>query len=367
MTDSTVINSKDLGLVNDITVAINNTWGYIRQFCHAATFVGSHVTTLQPLYNRLYALDSTLPAILPQEGTLDVFKKAFEKIQAQQQLEIAYLKEHHPERMAQSEPVFQGNTAASIQSLEAINAELDNINSDIIRKKIDLTSSLLDLTGVGITRLPVSLFQDSTCIDFWKTLSNLSCSNNHITVLDVRALTALHTLNCCNNLLTSLKVQGIILLEFLFCNQNQITILNLEGLAMLQKLSCDNNPLKILILKGVNTLIKLKHAELQKKLLLNELSQTKSSERRKTIISKLGTDYTPDNCFTSYCAHYAEKLFTSESVNNLYCFASSTLSQASTFLPSFAFESDIKRMGDDSKIHTEEPTHQPELKKRKKK
>ena len=403
MTDNTATYNEGLWLPEDSWATIasfleNEDLATFRQLCQITQFVGSHVFILQPLYNRLYAIDNTLPPMLPPEGTLTPFKQAFEKIQARQQFEITYLTQHHPALMAKPEYVqaFQESTV-SLQSLEAINAVLDKINSEIIMARVDVNSSRLDLDKVGITRLPVTLFQEPAYTHFWQNLTYLICNNNQLTALNVQGLVKLQELWCDNNQLTTLNIQGLAMLKGLWCYNNQLTALNMQGLAELQEFRCDNNqlnvlnlqglvaltnldcsnnPLETLILTGVPADIKNSYTELERRLLFNKLRKTDCNETRQAIIYRLGANYTYKNCFY-YCPVYAATLFASDSVNSAYNFVSSALSQTCDFLPSFSFamnrsaleNTEKKRHEDEMHIEnrSEESDNQPTLKKRKEK
>ena len=406
MTDNTVTHNEGLWLPNEIWTIIasfldHDDLARFRLLCSTTQLVGSDALILQPLYNRLYAIDKTLPALLPQEGAPLAFKLASEKIQANQQTEIDYLTQHHPAIMAKPQylQVLQESTTVSLTSLEAINAVLDTINSEIITPEIDINSSDLDLINMHITRLPVALFQTEGYVHFWQNLTCLYCNYNQLTTLNVQGLTALQELWCQNNQLTILNVQGLAALIYLDCKNNQLSTLNLQGLAALLTLlcndnqlielnvqglaklrrlhcynnsltalnvqelatlqelgcynnqlttlnvqglaaliylNCNNNLLETLILTGVHAKTKLKHAELERSLLFNKLTKTDSLEARQAIIRRLGANYTYKNCFY-YCPAYAAKLFAFGSTNSAYLFASNALSQAAAFLPSFSF------------------------------
>ena len=406
MTDSTVTHNEGLWFPDEIWATIasfldNDDLARFRLLCSTTQLVGSDALILQPLYNRLYAIDKTLPALLPQEGAPLAFKHAFEKIQARQQFEISYLTQHHPHIMAKPQylQVLQESTTVSLRSLEAKSAVVDKINSEIIRARIDINSSSLNLNNACITRFSVTLFQEPAYTHFWQNLTHLSCShnklialnvqglaalqtlwcnnnqltaldvqglmalqkldfnnnqlttlnaqgltalqilwcnNNQFTALNVQELTALQVLYCHNNQLTTLNVQELTALQRLDCNGNQLTTLNLQGLVALQWLNCDNNPLKTLILTGVHANTKNKYVELERSILFNKLSQTESPKARQAIIRRLGADYTYKNCLI-YCPGYAAKLFAFDSANSTYSFVSSALSQACAFLPSFSF------------------------------
>ena len=78
-------------------------------------------------------------------------------------------------------------------------------------------------------------------------LTNLYCDNNQLTSLDVSKNTALEYLNCDNNQLTSLDLNKNTALTELDCSDNQLTSLDLSGCIALETLYCDN-PLQKLIL-----------------------------------------------------------------------------------------------------------------------
>ena len=412
MTDNTA--DEGLWLPNDIWANIASFLDYedlirFRLLCSAT----QSVLILQPLYNRLCALDEVSPSILPEEGGLIFFKQAFEKIHTQQQSEIKYLIKPHPDRMAEYGQVLQENAPASLQSLETRNVALDKINSDIIRARIDITKSYLNLDKISITRLPVALFQEPSYVNFWKNLAYLSCENNQLTALNVQGLVALQSLYCSHNQLTTLDVQGLISLQILDCNNNQLTELNIQNLTELEQLwcrkncltelnaqgltklkklwcewnllttlnvqgstglenlNCNNNPLTTLILTGVHANTKNDYAKLERTLLFNKLSTAQSPQATQAIIRRLGNDYTLKNCLKYCTAQDAAKLFTSKSVNSAYRSAYSVLAKASAFLPSFVTtNAGLKRKRDeeiDTEELSEEPDKQPALKKRKKK
>ena len=371
MTDNTA--NEGLWLPNDIWATIasfldNEDLARFRQLCSATQFVGPDVFILQPHYNRLYAIDKTLPPLLPQEDTLAAFKQASEKVQANQQTEIAYLTEHHPVIMAKPEyvQVFQECTAVSLKSLEAKSAVLDKINSEIITARIDINSSSLNLNNACITRFSMTLFQELTYAHFWQNLTHLHCENNQLTALNVQDLSKLQELWCSDNQLAVLNMKGLAALRWLGCDNNQLTTLNVQGMVLLQWLGCNNNPLMDLNLTAVHGDTKNKYAELERSLLFNKLSQTESVEARQAIIRRLDSDYTYDNCL-KYCPVYATTLFEVDSAN-------SALSQASAFLPSFETantspeKADLKRKCNEDEMRiegsSEDYDNQPDIKKR---
>jgi Leucine-rich repeat (LRR) protein len=82
--------------------------------------------------------------------------------------------------------------------------------------------------------------------------SQLSCSSNPLTTLDVSANTALQSLYCDSNQLTNLDVSANTALQSLSCDSNQLTTLGVSANTALQSLSCYSNQLTSLDL-GTNT------------------------------------------------------------------------------------------------------------------
>jgi hypothetical protein len=74
-------------------------------------------------------------------------------------------------------------------------------------------------------------------------LTELYCSDNQLTSLDVSKNTALKTLYCFDNQLTSLDVSKNTALEYLFCYWNQLTSLDVSKNTALKTLYCFDNQL----------------------------------------------------------------------------------------------------------------------------
>ena len=105
---------------------------------------------------------------------------------------------------------------------------------------------VIDCRGKSITSL-----EGITCFEH---LSNLSCSDNRISNLDINGLTELQFLQCDNNQLTRLDLSGLTNLQHLECGRNQLTDLNISGLTSLRYLHCSNNQLTKLDASGLTEL-----------------------------------------------------------------------------------------------------------------
>lgn len=84
---------------------------------------------------------------------------------------------------------------------------------------------------------------DLTGIEAFTSLTNLNCSSNLLTSIDLSSNTALTDLYCNNNQLTDLNISNNPSLSIVHCHVNAIATLNLSNNPNLVELSCDFNPL----------------------------------------------------------------------------------------------------------------------------
>ena len=118
----------------------------------------------------------------------------------------------------------------------------------------------------------------STIIILRGKITELYCSGNELTELDVRDLAALQELDCSNNQLKFLYVQDLTSLQSLGCQGNQLSTLNISGLISLKRLTCSENKLNAQAMTE----------------LLNALPAREASDK---AIAKLYLDYTYEgNC-----------------------------------------------------------------------
>tara|TARA_B110001450_G_scaffold251289_1_gene271189 strand:- start:493 stop:1248 length:756 start_codon:yes stop_codon:yes gene_type:complete len=95
---------------------------------------------------------------------------------------------------------------------------------------------------------------DLTGVESFTYLTNLTCSNNQLTSIDLSNNTALTSLNCGNNQLTSIDVNGATALSFLRVSENQLTILDVSTNTALTFLYCLYNQLINLDLRNGNNI-----------------------------------------------------------------------------------------------------------------
>ena len=135
--------------------------------------------------------------------------------------------------------------------------------------------------GTLANNTETELNANSSTITLKGKITELYCSGNELTQLDVRDLAALQTLDCSKNKLNYLYVkdyvEGLSALQTLDCSINQLTELNVQGCSALKKLNCIGNKL---------------NAQAMTKL-LNALPNREASDGAKAV---LYTEKTEENC-----------------------------------------------------------------------
>ena len=129
---------------------------------------------------------------------------------------------------------------------------------DISIKAVTADGSPVQVEGCTVTELPSDeetiLTATGTKVVLKGDITELDCSSNELTALDVRGLTALQTLYCDNNLLTSIDLHGLTALQTLYCDNNRLSSLDARGLTALQWLKCYNNQLSVLNVQDLTSL-----------------------------------------------------------------------------------------------------------------
>ena len=131
------------------------------------------------------------------------------------------------------------------------------------KKEITVTAVTADdspvqVEGCTVTELPsgeeIFLEALGDAVVLKGDITELDCSSNELTALDVRGLTALQTLYCDNNLLTSIDLHGLTALQTLYCDNNRLSSLDVRHLTALQWLKCYNNQLSVLHVQDLTSL-----------------------------------------------------------------------------------------------------------------
>ena len=122
-----------------------------------------------------------------------------------------------------------------------------NFKAALISKGVDTNndkeiqvSEAEAIKNLGVNSKSIS---DLTGIEAFINLTELACSGNQLTSLDVTQNTALTKLICSRNQLTSLDVTQNTALTYLDCNINQLTSLDVSKNILLSEFSCFNNQL----------------------------------------------------------------------------------------------------------------------------
>ena len=118
--------------------------------------------------------------------------------------------------------------------------EANGMGDGIILNDSVLTGNINTVTSLNVRFQNIT---DLTGIEDFTALTDLDCSHNQLTSLDVSNNTALFTLNCKHNILTSLNVGGANSLDYLHCYANQLTSLDVSNNTVLTYLSCGDNQL----------------------------------------------------------------------------------------------------------------------------
>ncbi|MGD9592736.1 MAG: leucine-rich repeat domain-containing protein [Candidatus Berkiella sp.] len=211
----------------------------------------------QPFLNRLHHIDKTIPATVQTgQKCKDAFIAGLENVRTRQLAEIGFLRIKHAAQIFANTPNIKQITpdqALNLGDLEAISAELDILNANIIasvieEQKEENNKSTLNL--IGITRFPMALIKDPAYEGYWKNLKNLNLSGNFLNQLPSNIgnkLQSLKILDCSNNQLTELpsSIGKLKALQVLLCNNNQIRALpsSIGDLHALKKLDTSENGL----------------------------------------------------------------------------------------------------------------------------
>ena len=132
--------------------------------------------------------------------------------------------------------LFDPDFAKELQK-QGIIADAENITPEDMEKIATMTE--LDVSGTYENPGPLTSLQG---IEYFESLTQLSCYYNQLTSLDISANTALTTLWCYNNSLTSLDISANTALTWLDCSSNSLTTLDVSANTALTWLSCENNP-----------------------------------------------------------------------------------------------------------------------------
>ena len=134
----------------------------------------------------------------------------------------------------------------NLKSLTVYNCKASSLSISGCESISDLSCSYNQITDLDVSNLPDLYYLgcDSNQIkslnfDGCSNLNRIDCHYNYLESLDVSALPYFETLYCMANKLTSLKLNKKI--DSLYCNGNELSSLDLSGLTKLMNLNCAYN------------------------------------------------------------------------------------------------------------------------------
>ena len=176
---------------------------------------------------------------------------------------------------------------------------------DIKVKAVTADGSAIAVEGCNETTLAnnteTTLTATGTTVILKGNITELDCSFNKLTKLNVQGLIYLQMIDCTSNQLTELNVEGCTSLKGLGCGDNKLTSLNLRGLTSLQTLFCGSNQLTSLNVQDLTALQRLYcpgnllNAQAMTKLLKGLPSRAASDDARAVLYTE-ETDKTEGNC-----------------------------------------------------------------------
>ena len=112
-------------------------------------------------------------------------------------------------------------------------------------KAVTADGSAIQVEGCDETTLEsgvdATLYAKGKTVILKGKITELYCTNNQLTELNVQGLTVLQLLDCYNNQLVRLGVQGLTSLQRLDCSDNKLVALNVSGCTALEGLDCSGN------------------------------------------------------------------------------------------------------------------------------
>ena len=136
--------------------------------------------------------------------------------------------------------LFDPDFAKELQK-QGIIADAENITPEDMEKIATMTE--LDVSGTYENPGTLTSLQG---IEYFESLTQLSCYYNQLTTLDISANTALTELYCYGNQLTSLDVSANMALTWLSCSYNSLETLDISKNTALTWLDCSSNSLTTL-------------------------------------------------------------------------------------------------------------------------
>jgi len=141
----------------------------------------------------------------------------------------------------------------------AVIAKMKEVNSALTMSSIDITNSdqLAALRLVTSLKLDPVKITSLSGIEYLTALTELDCSGNNLSELDLSKNIALKTLKCLYNNISYLDVSNSTELTKLYCRQNYLSELDISNNTALTYLDCSNNKLSVLDISNNTVLTEL--------------------------------------------------------------------------------------------------------------
>ena len=162
------------------------------------------------------------------------------------------------EEWTDDSPIIRFKDQRFLEALLAVDySDYDGIEHPSIDRNADGQISEKEASVVSYIRNVFTNIRNMDEIRYFTSLTELSCSYNQFTSLDLSNNTALTDLMCDYSQLTSLDVSNNTALTTLYCRYNQLTSLDVSNNTALTELSCDNNQLTSLDVSNNTALTEL--------------------------------------------------------------------------------------------------------------
>ncbi len=192
--------------------------------------------------------------------------------------------------------------------IDATNFPDDNFRNFLLSQPYGSDEKLTTEEIASITTIQVGNkgIYDLKGIEFFTALTNLNCSYNKLTSLDVSKNTSLSQLTCYRNSLTALDVTKNTALFYLGCGENNLTSLDVGNNTDLRTLYCYRNKLTSL---DVSTNTKLRDLNCKyNQLFTLDLSSNTSLEQLECLANNLTSLVLPNNNKLTYIVCYLNKI-----------------------------------------------------------
>jgi len=211
------------------------------------------LTICRALYQRLCAIDISLPQQFVTQDPITEYAAALAKVQLSQEQEVLQLCKKYSALVKKQYDAKRLLKLTTLARLEAISQILDAINSEIITSVANFGQGhTLNISNTGITRIPSSLFSNPQHQAYFQGLTELECNNNFVRVLRLANLPALAIFDIENSQLCFLQLHHLPALRCIRLLDNELAgELDLTALPSLTDVSVHGNKLKRLNVKGL--------------------------------------------------------------------------------------------------------------------